>query len=294
MPACVFVHGLGMDRTIWTSPGRARILGGLFPLSVLLDGYSKLKTLYHDLRDTGFTVVAWSQSRPSGPIETAIEELREVMDYAGTFVSSGLVLVGHSRGGLVARAAMAAITEAPKSLPVKALVTLSTPHEGSTMARWPVLLSPLAPALARLLPPSGAEPGGKGKAPLKEAMRRIIAFLESSGVRELLPGSDFLEGLRDAPPPGGLYCLSAGGTDPTLFTVAGLLSFPDALVSLLPKRAVPEEIKPGRGDSLVSVKSSALPFADEHLEFHVNHAAMLVDPAARRAVAERIIKAVGL
>lgn len=293
MPACVFVHGLGMDRTIWTSPGRSRILGGLFPLSVLLGGYPRLRTLYHDLRDMGFTVAAWSQCRPSGPIEAAIEELLQVTDYAGSFVSSGLVLVGHSRGGLVVRGAMAALSKAPKAPPIRALVTLSAPHEGSTMARWPLLLSPLAPALARLLPPSGAKPGAKGKASLKEAMRRIIAFLESTGVKELLPGSDFLRELRNVRPPGRPYCLSAGGTDPSLFTVAGLLSFPDGLISLLPKRAVPEEIKPGKGDGLVSLKSSVLPFADEHLEFHVNHAAMLVDPAARQAVAERIMKAVG-
>ncbi|MDQ7786856.1 MAG: hypothetical protein RDU01_04550, partial [Thermodesulfovibrionales bacterium] len=35
-PAILFIHGLGMDKDIWVNPSNSRILGGMFPLKVLL------------------------------------------------------------------------------------------------------------------------------------------------------------------------------------------------------------------------------------------------------------------
>lgn len=34
-PAIVFIHGLGINDTQWLSPSETKILGGVFPLSVL-------------------------------------------------------------------------------------------------------------------------------------------------------------------------------------------------------------------------------------------------------------------
>ena len=36
MPAIVCIHGLGMDKNIWTNAPQSRILGGKFPLAVIL------------------------------------------------------------------------------------------------------------------------------------------------------------------------------------------------------------------------------------------------------------------
>src|SRR4030042_329667 len=36
-PAVVFIHGLGMDKNIWADPAKSRILGGMFPLRILIN-----------------------------------------------------------------------------------------------------------------------------------------------------------------------------------------------------------------------------------------------------------------
>lgn len=287
MPACVFVHGLGMKKTIWTSPARARVLGGMFPLKRLLRDYPRPRTLYHDLGTMGLTVAAWSQRRPSGPVEPAVEELEAVVRRIRRLklARAGLVLIGHSRGGLAARAAVDRGTA--EAAGVRALVTISSPHLGSTLARWAVLVSAFSPLVGRFVPEAG-------EGTLRAATRRAAAFLESTGVRELLPDSEFLKGLGRLSPRPGTYRLSAGGTDPELFTVAGRLSFPGTLANLLPRGLLPEEMLPGRGDGLVTSESSRLPGAREHLDFPLNHAEMLVAPEARKAVKERLLSGLGI
>lgn len=286
-PAFIFIHGVGMDETIWTAPGRARVLGGLFPMTVMLKGYEEMKTLYHDLGDLGFSVVTWSQQRPVGPTEAGVEELRAVVESTRGLGHNGIVLIGHSRGGLIARKFLEekSIHPSKEGHLVKALVTLCTPHRGSSMARWAVFFSPLASFLSPLV---SDEDRGK----LARAVKRSLLFLESTAVRELLPGSDFLKSLKDSPP-GGMYCLSAGGTSPSLIDVAGLFSVPDSLRRLVPGRMLPAEMTEGMGDGLVSRDSSVLHYGAEHLDFHVNHAGILVDPEARKTILERLTKLTG-
>ncbi len=84
-PMIIFVHGLGMDKRIWEAPGEARVLGGRFPVTLFVgrepepvtrvgeehgeisrglflgDPSAKLTTLFHSLRELGYTVIAWSQ-----------------------------------------------------------------------------------------------------------------------------------------------------------------------------------------------------------------------------------------
>jgi pimeloyl-ACP methyl ester carboxylesterase len=258
-PAFVFVHGLGMSKHIWTAPTEARIMGGLFPLGVLLRDYGELRTLYHDLRDMGL-----------------VKELMYVTGLAGEMNRAGLVFVCHSRGGLILRQAL------PGMENVKAVVTLSTPHLGTGMARWAAYLSPLASSLNQLLP--DAE---KGR--VRTSLKRSLDFMESRAVKDLLPGSDFLLSLRGSPPE-GCYCLSAGGTDPRMFKLGGSLQLPETLEKLIPGKMLPEEMQGGKGDGLVSARSARLPYADEHLEFHVNHPEMIVDPEVRRAILRRLRK----
>lgn len=283
-PLSIFVHGLGVNRRLWTDPSLCRVMGGLFPLASVLPGYDLSRTLFHDLMDQGHTVAAWSQRRPVGPLETAVRELSEVISTAREVPHRGLILIGHSRGGLVARAAaesMGRISNIQDKL--IALVTLSSPHHGTDMAKWAGLLSPLASALNPHVPEAG-----RGR--LMPALKRLLNFLESRGVRELLPGSDVLSSFSETAPPGA-YCLSLGGTDPALVRIPGLMPLPESIERLLSGRVLPDEMRRGRGDGLVSARSAVLPYADAHLDFPVNHAAMVVDPAVRLAVVQRLRRA---
>jgi|Deesub1362A_J573_1020465.scaffolds.fasta_scaffold00183_35 pimeloyl-ACP methyl ester carboxylesterase len=281
LPACIFIHGLSMNKDIWIAPSEVRILGGLFPFSSLIKTSSEMKTLYHDFMALGYTVVAWSQSRPAGPAGEAVKELKTVVEFTRGINHSGIILIGHSRGGLIARRALAQTDYLKNFLPdLKALITLASPHHGSTMAKWAIYLSPLASFLRPIV--SRTQRGT-----LTKATKRMLSFLESKAVKELLPGSDFLKSLK-TPQLEDTYCLSTGGTNPALIKITSQFSIPDSFEKLLPERVLPEEMIKGKGDGLVSLRSSILPFADEHLSFHVNHAEILVDKTARETIIERI------
>ena len=79
-----------------------------------------------------------------------------------------------------------------------------------------------------------------------------------------------------------------GGTSPALINVPGLFSLPGSLERLLPGELLPPEMRPGKGDGLVTAQSAIMPGTQEHLDFEVNHAAVAVDPGVRRASLDRL------
>jgi pimeloyl-ACP methyl ester carboxylesterase len=165
-PVVIFIHGLGVDKGFWTDPVNTKVLGKSIPMKVfaakkprpcsvrrkrrLTVGTMPERTenLWIAVTDRGFNSVCWSQKRPAGPISIAIEELDYIVRKAKElFPGKPIAIVGHSRGGLVARKFM------EEKIPeIKALITISTPHEGSSLSRLGRYLSPLAPAVKRLLP----------------------------------------------------------------------------------------------------------------------------------------------
>lgn len=280
-PACIFIHGMGMNKDIWINPSYLKIMAGMFPLRIMLRKQvfppkSVLRTLYHDLKDMGCTVLAWSQSRPAGSIDIAVKELRAVVDFTNGLEVSGIILIGHSRGGLVARKLL---EESSGAYPIKALITLCTPHQGTSMAKWAVYASKAAPLIKPLMPETQ-------KGSLTKAIKRVLDFLESRAVRELLPNSDFLRSFKNIKPK-GICFISAGGTNPELISINNIFSIPSSLERLMPKR-LPEEMKEGKGDGMVSLGSSRLPSGDEHLSFHFNHAEMVVAPLVREELIKKI------
>ncbi len=281
-PAVIFVHGLGMNKDIWVNPLDSRILGGHFPLKVLMSkrfsGEQRvLQTLYDDLRRREHSVITWSQKRPAGPVDSVLPELDEVLRIAQGMTRSGIILIGHSRGGLVGRKYLQ-----KRASPIRCLITISTPHKGSSIAGVSKYLSPLVSMLNPLIPA-----GDKGT--LSFSIKRIFDFLRSRALKELLPGSNFFRTLEDGPFE-GIHYVSVGGTNPTLFTFRNI-SFPDVLEKIIPHDLYPEEIKKGKGDGLVTAESSKMPWGDEHYNFECNHAEILFEEGARAAlvsVVERI------
>lgn len=270
-PLAVFIHGMGMDASIWCSPTDARVLAGRYPVAVLLgrrDG--ELKTAFADLRDLGYPVLTWSQRRPVGPIGIAVDELREAISRVSSWASPGILLICHSRGGLIARKYL----ETPDSR-VRLLVTLCTPHHGTTLARWASYVSPIASFLDLCI-----EKTARREA--RTALQRILRFLGSEGLKELLPGSAFYGGLRDGAQPGSRY-VSVGGTEPDLVRFGGR-SLAEVTARFAPRQSLPPEMVEGRGDGLVSSASAVMPFAGLHCDFPVNHAAVLFDPEVRRTI----------
>jgi pimeloyl-ACP methyl ester carboxylesterase len=272
-PAIVFIHGLGMDKNIWVNPSESRILGGMFPLKILLDkkntleNVEKIQTLFDDLRQRDYSVITWSQRRPAGPIDSAVKELHEIIIEARKMTNAGIILIGHSRGGLIARKY---IFKQDKS--IKGLITISTPHKGSSVAKIVKYLSPLVSMINPLVPN-----GDKGT--LSFSIKRILDFLKSRALKELLPDSSFFKSIKDGPIDGVHYG-SVGGTKPTLFNLYNI-SFPDIFEKVIPENLYPEEMKMGKGDGLVSAESSKMPWSHEHYNFAFNHAEILFDNGVR-------------
>ncbi|MBI4698568.1 MAG: hypothetical protein HY758_06560, partial [Nitrospirae bacterium] len=245
-----------------------------YPLSVLLGFNSELKTAFGDLKNLGYPVLSWTQSRPAGPMHAAVTELQALIKEYRLYAGDGMILICHSRGGLIARKYME-----KNSGMIRGLITLATPHHGTSMAKWVVYLSPLSMALNKIL-------NGFNKKDVDSALQRILGFLSGNGLKELLPGSKFLEGLKDRKQEGTKY-VSIGGTSPDLLKAIAV-SLPAIISRVMPHRLIPEEMKEGSGDGLVSAASAVLPFGDEHKDFHVNHASILFD----REVREYILRSV--
>lgn len=278
-PAVIFIHGLGMDKNIWVNPGSSRILGGIFPLKILISRIEEeqsenIQTLFDDLKLRDYSVITWSQRRPAGPIDSAVKELHEIIIEAQKMTKAGIILIGHSRGGLIGRKYLL-----KKDKSINGFITISTPHKGSTVARIAKYLSPLVSMINPLVPN-----GDKGT--LSFSIKRILEFLKSRALKEILPGSNFFTSLHDKPLD-GVYYVSLGGTNPTLFNIYNF-SFPNVLEKVIPENLYPEEMKRGRGDGLVSVESSRMPWCNEHYNFDLNHAAILFDKDVRNILCDII------
>lgn len=323
MPAVIFVHGLGMDKNIWVNPHESRVLAGEFPIKTLLgkepqprdlglreqkpkeaiskfsfgEHHGNLRTLFHDLRERHYTVVTWSQNSPAAPMDDVVHELKEVVEDTRMFAKAGTILIGHSRGGLAARKYLMT-----RDRSIRGLVTISTPHKGSSLAKFGTYLSPLAKLLIPLF-------SDEEKGTVSFAIKRISEFFRSEALKELLPESAFIQSLQDEPYEWVSY-VTIGGTNPTLFSLykwkfdavkegdyerwflkpRELFSIPDIFERVVPFNMYPEEMKKGKGDGLVSAESSIIPWGNEQYLFNLNHAEILFDKNVRDTVIKEIEK----
>jgi pimeloyl-ACP methyl ester carboxylesterase len=255
-PLVIFIHGLGMDGAFWADPANARILGGKYPLRILIPGF-ELKNSFDDLRSLGFSVLTWSQKRPAGEAMIAFGELHEI---AGAHSSGPVILIGHSRGGLLTR-----MFVEHKINNILAAITIGSPHHGSNIARWAEHLSPFASTLKRLLDTGSKEKKGS-------PIQKILAFLGSAGLKEMLPDSDFISALPKAAVK-GIPTISIGGTDPSFIKIEGKTIL-GALSGMLPNSMLPDELREGMGDGMVSATSSVWPEASEHRNYYAHHASL--------------------
>ncbi len=292
-PVIILIHGLGMDKGIWLNPLETKAFAKNIPIKVIAatpprprskinkglislgNIPTRINSLWSILRDEGFNIVCFSQRRPVGPIDVAVEDLEYVMKKTKrTFPECPIVLIGHSRGGLIARKFME-----KRRHEINALITIATPHSGSSLSRIGNYLSPLYPFIKKTLPVN-KDLG------VSRIIKRINDLIEGNALKELLPESDFFKNLKDSPSNGVRY-LSFGGTRPSILTVYAwrrrgakvypkpILLIPDSLLKLIPSNIIPDEFVRGKGDFLVTAKSSVLPWAGAHYNLPVNHVSIL-------------------
>ena len=297
-PAIILIHGFGVNKYFWEAPEKCLVFGGFFPLTVFLsrspvDNHnsiittglpdSNLKGLFARLVDAGYSIASWSQKQPLGPIFDAVQELEYIIQTTQErWPDKPIILIGHSRGGLIAKKFLIDHDRTD----IKQLITVGTPHEGSTLAGFTEYLRPVAHILEKIVP-------NDSQSKMMAAVSRLTSYLKSPATIELMPRSELIESVK-GPLPERIKQFSFGGTDPSLFklyvrSLAGgpwnVFPFPDLLVSAIPSNRLPDEIKPGLGDALVTAQSAVLEGAEHH-NIQANHVGLAYDKEVQDTILE--------
>ncbi len=288
-PVAIFIHGLGVNKYFWTDPVNTKVLAKNIPMKIFAakkprvcsaqtkksltvgNITEKVENLWTEVIKKEFNAVCWSQKRPAGPIQIAVKELWMIVSRVKElFPGRPVALIGHSRGGLIARKFMENNVS-----DIMALITIATPHKGSSLSRLGKYLSPLSSVLNKILPSTT-------NGLVSAVLATVADLLEGGALRELLPGSDFLNHLQQTPVKGVTY-LSFGGTTTKLCTIyqwkkkdtrkipVPLITIPDSLLKNLPNSIIPDEIIAGKGDFMVTADNAALPWASPHYNLPSNH-----------------------
>ena len=300
-PVVVLIHGLGMNRHFWSEPALCPAVGGMVSLPRIMgtrpapDSPGRvslglppqvLPAFSKRLKETGMTVVSWSQKRPLGPVQEAVDELACVMDkVTEVFAKRPVHLVCHSRGGLIARKHLS--LHGPGE--VRSLVTMGTPHHGTRMASIGKQLGVAAPVLEGLLPRDA-------RGTLTRALKRAAEFFSGPALSELMPESSFIHSLG-TDVPSSVRTFTVGGTNPALLTLYirarehtawTPIQLPGFLFNTVPERLRPLEVLDGKGDGLVTDESSRLPGV-RHMSVPRNHVTVAFDPEVQKRALEFLL-----
>jgi pimeloyl-ACP methyl ester carboxylesterase len=289
------------------------------------------RSWWHALVQAGFLVLTYSQvpalmmplsQGPVVQIKRFMETLQQDVLSDPAYRSRQVVIVGHSRGGLIGRAylgdAEVKADSAGRFPHVTGLITLSSPHQGSHMALLDDKIIGFLSTIEKVVPNL---PNNVGREAINTLKKKIDDYVGPHG-DEIEPGSPLFRALEAQEPiRAGVCCLSVGGTSPRLFRLylwtftadsmipkkspKGELEFRWRAKPLEAKAASPvpdglplkllgidlEEILPGRGDGLTADKRCQFPpsfRAEGHLSFPLSHAEELWDPKLQQTILQRL------
>jgi pimeloyl-ACP methyl ester carboxylesterase len=324
-PWVVLIHGLGMSHRSWSDPFKESLLGGALSFDYVLTDLQAPPDLCHFpaagrfgcspplrfsnprplsfwefLKRGGCGIAGWSQEKPLGTIDHAVGELQSLLKEIPQ--RNKIVLLGHSRGGLVARKYLQ--DRRPGWDRISGVILLGTPNHGSRLAK-------LGPFLARSFSFFGVKERRHYQSPQNGAnggktfqIRNLAAYGREGGTAELVPGSAFLSSLaageaeeqkNNIP-----YCNIVGTRTDFIriylrFSPSGrgrpVISLFDGLERIIPPLFLPLEIRQGRGDGQVSAKSARLSWTEKTHLLPINHAQFLVS-AEVQTIVRNFLKAI--
>lgn len=289
------------------------------------------RSWWHALQRAGYPVVTYSQvpdlmvpftRGPIAQFKQFMELLQQDVLSQPEHRGRKVVILGHSRGGLIGRAylgdAEVKADNKGRFPAVAGLITLSSPHQGSHMALMDDKVINFLNTVQKVVPKL---PNDAGNQVINTLKAKIDAYVGAHG-DEIEPDSPLFRSLQAQEPiRAGVRCISVGGTSPRLFRLylwtfsgdsmlpkkgsGGKLQFhwrarpveakgaspiPDGLPLKLLKLDV-DEILPGRGDGLTANSRCHFPATfkvDEHIEVALSHAEELWDQKLQAAIVQRL------
>jgi pimeloyl-ACP methyl ester carboxylesterase len=289
------------------------------------------RSWWHALSRAGFPVFTYSQvgdlmvpfgKGPVAEFKAFMRTLQRDVLAGADYRSRPVVILGHSRGGLIGRALLGdpevKDDRAGRFPAVSGLITLSSPHQGSHMALMDDKIIGFLTKIERAVP---TLPNDVGKQVIATLKTKIDDYVGQHG-DEIEPQSPLFRALAaQEPVREGVRCISVAGTSPRLLRIylwtftarsmvpkksaSGKLTFHWRAKAIEAKGASPipdglplkllgidlDEIIPGRGDGLTAEKRCRFPrsfSAEEHLTFRLSHAEELWDPGLQKAIVQRI------
>ena len=314
-PWVVLIHGLGMSHRAWIDPFGERLLRGAISFDYVLTDLRPSSTpskfsaaglfacspplrftqppplsFWEFLKRGGYGILTWSQEKSRGPIEHAIGELQTLLTRIPHREKK--VLLGHSRGGLVARKYLQ--ERRPGWDRVSGVVLLGAPNHGSRIAKLSGILECLSPLFGAAKNPHSQTPKKNESGFYSLLIRTLAEYPREGAIDELAPRSEFIRALTSGEREerkNKIPYFSLIGTRTDFIRIylrpssAGrakpIFSLFDSLERILPRFLIPVEIQQGRGDGQVSVKSAHLLWAERTQLLPVNHAQFLVDTEVR-------------
>ncbi len=326
-PIVILIHGFGATEKSWTNPYEEFLGRGRISFDYVLADYderpsppyflprqfrnycfstplvrlpSRPPPLWEVLRERGYNLLTWTQREPFGPIGLAVEELNGmVMESEAIFgIGARLVLMGHSRGGLVARKW---IQDHPdKRGRVDSLVLLASPNGGSRLADVGEFFARAVKTIGRFMPRGPSLGCGRISFQASWFYWEIARLFEGAALEDLRPRSPFILSLkqkeieeqRSRIPYLNLVATSTVFTK--LYRISAtdvgklreVSSLIDSLPKMVPAMMLPHELVHGKGDGLVSKERARIAWVAPGFqrEFHINHLRMLIDRDVRREI----------
>jgi pimeloyl-ACP methyl ester carboxylesterase len=264
-----------------------------------LDSLKDVRSWQQVLSEHAFPTAVYDQSNASAPIDPAeVDELVSVVrEITAELGESDLVIIAHSRGGLLARKFLKDhAAEAPR---FRRLITLHSPHQGDRLATLATGLD------AGLMSIRSALPQG-GQQVFDDATGWLTQLVGTTAFQDFAEASQFLTDLAQGETalPGVEY-FTFGGTSVRFTRVLSWVytlgsAFPQwhwppfhhtitlievPIVSPVANSVPPftDEITEGKGDILTAQDKTTLPFA-VHRTNPINHAEALWDPGLQSQV----------
>lgn len=289
------------------------------------------RSWWQALVQAGFPVFTYSQvgdlmlpfvKGPVAELKQFMEALQSDVLGDPAFRSRQVVILGHSRGGLIGRAYLGDAevkagwgSRFPR---VDGLITLSSPHQGSQMALMDDKIIAFLEKIQKVVP---ALPNDVGNQVIDTLKQRVDDYVGAHG-DEIEPGSRLFRRLEEQEPiHEGVRCISVGGVSPRLFRLY-LWTFTGD--SMIPRRSkdgklkfhwrakaveakgvspIPDglplkllgidldEILPGRGDGLTADVRCHFPAwfrAEEHFSVRLSHAEELWNAGLQKEIIKRL------